>query len=125
VELTMDPHANINEQRALVASLLDGDDYIDTGDAVRLAELVLALDQWRTDGGFDPYLPTLPDDAVPNHAQALALGRFLRGHFQSERVECRIAHVTRGGMGLNDSYLGVRFGDGYEGGIAPDGSTST
>jgi hypothetical protein len=59
----MDPKANIREQRAIAARLqkaLDADDVIGeihtlAEDAGRLAELVLALDEWRSKGGFDPY----------------------------------------------------------------------
>lgn len=51
----MDPIANIARQRALADSILDGDDYVDTGEACELAELVQALDEWRRKGGFDPY----------------------------------------------------------------------
>jgi hypothetical protein len=68
-ETTMDPIANLHEQRALAAQLLrplDFDvedlrpeDYDLVGgrlaDANRLAELVQALDEWRSKGGFDPY----------------------------------------------------------------------
>lgn len=51
----MDPIANIQEQRELANMLLSGEahDFVDT--AVRLAELVLALDEWRRKGGYDPY----------------------------------------------------------------------
>jgi hypothetical protein len=51
----MDPIANLNEQLALARKVLAEDDYVDSGDAVRLAELVAELDEWRRDGGFDPY----------------------------------------------------------------------
>lgn len=63
----MDPIANIREQRELAADILNGwwpayivggDQTIGTVDAEhirRLAELVVALDEWRTSGGFDPY----------------------------------------------------------------------
>lgn len=62
----MDPKANIDEQRELTARLLrarDGDEGCrDTAvdDAVRLAELVEALDNWRKVGGADPYLSPAP-----------------------------------------------------------------
>lgn len=65
----MDPKANIKEQRELAKELLDiwdeynGEDSITAAEqseavadkAYRLAELVLALDEWRIKGGFDPY----------------------------------------------------------------------
>lgn len=67
----MDPVANLQEQRELAASILDDVDrlerldigHLDTGDVARLAELVQALDEWRTTGGFDPYA-TNPRGAV-------------------------------------------------------------
>ena len=56
----MDPMANVTEQLEIANEILDGpgDDpnaptYSD--EVVRLAELVLALDEWRRKGGFDPY----------------------------------------------------------------------
>ena len=80
--------------------------------------------QRRERDGFDPYL--IPDNGdVPTNAQALALGRFLRGHFRSDDPRCRGAHVSRGGTGLGDDHLYVRFNDGYEGGIDREGRTST
>jgi hypothetical protein len=67
----MDPQANIREQRELAQQIIDRTDAADkddrpfTGkeqtahmeDADRLAELVLALDEWRRRGGYDPYDP--------------------------------------------------------------------
>jgi hypothetical protein len=58
----MDPQANLDEQIALAQSLTDSEQtcgcgagaHIDTGDAVRLAELVLALNDWLASGGFAP-----------------------------------------------------------------------
>jgi hypothetical protein len=59
----MDPKANLREQREIARRLqaaLDAEDVIGeihnlAEDAGRLAELVLALDDWRKRGGFDPY----------------------------------------------------------------------
>lgn len=62
----MDPIANIREQREIaqriiarpqtIATHSDGEKpYSVVGSAARLAELVLALDEWRRSGGFDPY----------------------------------------------------------------------
>lgn len=64
------------------------------------------------------------DGEVPTVAQGIALARFLRPHFTGDKSHWG-AFVSRGGAGLGDSYLHVRFNDGYEGGIAKDGSTST
>lgn len=52
----MDPNANLEEQRALASKILDrcdAGDEIYGLDAVRLAELVQALDEW-INGGFLP-----------------------------------------------------------------------
>jgi hypothetical protein len=64
----------------------------------------------------------LTAEEIPTCAQGLALARFLRPAFRDKRVG---AHVCRGGQGLPEDYLHVRLSDGYEGGIAPDGRTST
>lgn len=64
----MDPTANLREQRLIAKDILkvwddcnaDGtltakqQDYV-SDQAARLAELVIALDNWRLKGGFDPY----------------------------------------------------------------------
>lgn len=55
----MDPDANLKEQRILALRMTsDHDDPesngIDQDDANRLAELVLALDEWIKNGGFLP-----------------------------------------------------------------------
>jgi hypothetical protein len=51
----MDPTANLREQMQLAHAMLANDsEHIDTGDAVRLAELVVALDQWIIRGGALP-----------------------------------------------------------------------
>jgi hypothetical protein len=56
----MDPIANLEEQRRLAAEIIaswDGtpNQAYPIPAAQRLAELVLALDEWRRKGGFDPY----------------------------------------------------------------------
>ena len=51
----MDPDANLNEQRLIIARMLaEGSESIDTGDALRLAEFCQALDNWLLNGGFLP-----------------------------------------------------------------------
>jgi len=56
----MDPEANLKEMLELAASLItwaDSDEvgeHIDEDDAVRLAELVQALNEWIMKGGFLP-----------------------------------------------------------------------
>jgi len=55
----MDPVANLKEQLELANDIVkqtaEGCTFIDVETADRLAELVLALDEWRRKGGFDPY----------------------------------------------------------------------
>ena len=61
----MDPQANLEEQLKLssriqekAGSESDVDDLMQIEDlAVRLAELVQAMDEWRKSGGYDPYEP--------------------------------------------------------------------
>ena len=51
----MDPDANLEEQRRIVARMLDNEENEDyLTDAQRLAELVQALDEWIVRGGFLP-----------------------------------------------------------------------
>jgi hypothetical protein len=51
----MDPDANLEEQRLLISRMLAKDsEHLDTGDAVRLAELAQALDEWILRGGALP-----------------------------------------------------------------------
>jgi len=57
----MDQNANLAEQREIVARILIQDEdspYWNTGDsegdAMRLAELTQAMDEWLTRGGFLP-----------------------------------------------------------------------
>ena len=51
----MDPDNNLMEQRRIIARILaDDSESIDTGDALRLAELAQALDEWIRKGGFLP-----------------------------------------------------------------------
>jgi hypothetical protein len=64
------------------------------------------------------------DGQHPTGAQGLALAKFLRSQFRDRM--CAAAHVYRGGVGLPDDYLHVVFPhSGYEGGIDPEGRTST
>ncbi len=56
----MDPEANIKEQldlaRDIIANMDEMHDEDLESNAARLAELVIALHEWRKSGGFDPYL---------------------------------------------------------------------
>lgn len=50
----MDPVANLNEQLETAKKILADEDNTNY-EANFLAELVLALDEWRRKGGYDPY----------------------------------------------------------------------
>jgi len=50
----MDPNANLEEALEIVGEMLNESEHIDVGDAVRLAELIQALDGWICQGGFLP-----------------------------------------------------------------------
>lgn len=57
----MDPNVNLAEQRSIARCLLDMHDsgnVLDAGEieenAIMLADLVIALDEWITKGGFLP-----------------------------------------------------------------------
>jgi hypothetical protein len=53
----MDPTANLAEQLCIATRMQENDDAgesPDTHDALRLAELVIALDEWIRSGGFLP-----------------------------------------------------------------------
>ena len=58
----MDPNANLQEQLRIARFIQDradqavhDDDSALAVSAARLAELVLALDEWQRKGGFSPY----------------------------------------------------------------------
>jgi len=50
----MDPDANMCEQLSLAKLIVNDPYHICPGDFCRLAELVLALDEWIQNGGFLP-----------------------------------------------------------------------
>jgi hypothetical protein len=58
----MDPYANLAEQRELAAKIIAemGSESVSTDTLIDwcadLAERVQALDEWRLNGGYDPYL---------------------------------------------------------------------
>jgi hypothetical protein len=71
----MDPNANLNEQRNIIARMLaDGSESIDTGDAVRLAELARALDEWMSNIQHKSFPPSDWDHSY-DHAVYLAKKR--------------------------------------------------
>ena len=54
----MDPKTNLREQLQLARTIQhqwDHNKMPDIDDCARLCELVIALDEWRRKGGFDPY----------------------------------------------------------------------
>lgn len=70
----MDPNANLQEQREIVARLLAGSFTSAAAlqsDAYRLAELCEALDEWLTRGGFLPnaWRREDPSGALPKAAK--------------------------------------------------------
>lgn len=58
----MDPNANLEELRRLAYAAVE---LSEDADAVRLAELVLALDSWLLKGGAFPKAWTAPRGAHP------------------------------------------------------------
>ena len=78
----MDPHANIARQRELAAEIqqfldLETRDYDPPASeqaASELTELVLALDEWRLKGGFDPYAPPYTDAHALDEITAILSG---------------------------------------------------
>lgn len=60
----MDPKTNLEEQRKLASEIIQRSDALVPDDmciarmGAQLAELVVALDEWRLKGGFSPYAPT-------------------------------------------------------------------
>lgn len=71
----MDPTANLADQKRLAERMLR--DFADTGrvlpeDAERLAELVLALDEWLRRGGFLPLVWAEAASKEERRAEALA-----------------------------------------------------
>lgn len=51
----MDPDENLKEQKELAEQIIGDRSFtVDAVDAHRLAELVLALDEWVSKGGFLP-----------------------------------------------------------------------
>lgn len=50
----MDPNANLEELRKLIEAYALGNGEIDAADVVRAFELMDALDEWLSKGGFLP-----------------------------------------------------------------------
>lgn len=87
----MDPVANLERQRELITNILylverdDRDDYdLIAAKAAELAELVRALDEWRSKGGFDPYGSASPPSTTPSRV-LLAMRAIVDYSWQSEQ----------------------------------------
>jgi hypothetical protein len=121
----MDPNVNLERQldvaREMIA-LIDGPvvESTDLANALidlanELAELVIAQHDWITSGGFLP-------EAWTNKgmAQGAALARLVTQRGAPERV-----HVNKPDEWMMAGYWLVRFPDGFECGIAPNGDVSS
>lgn len=72
----------------------------------------------------DNYVYLARSGDTPTVAQGVALSRLLRGSLDpASRGSALI--TTGGSMGLPHNYLAVRFTDGYQAGISPEGEIST
>ncbi|HEV3071852.1 MAG TPA: hypothetical protein VGY76_10565 [Solirubrobacteraceae bacterium] len=87
-----------------------------------ITTLALQLSELGRDAreNYERLLPAEGD--IPTAAQGVALARFLRWRL---RESGSYATVTRGDLGLPDTYLHIQFPDGYEGGIDREGRLST
>lgn len=96
----MDPNENLKRQRELAREIIVlRDANKDDGAIVllseELAELVLALDQWRLKGGFDPHRPASPS-ASDDSLYRLDFGPVaIREHFADADDEDEVATWVR------------------------------
>lgn len=88
-----------------------------------LIDHAYTLSEWAD--AVDQLYARLDEGKVPTNAQGVALARFLGNGFRNAERRFAWANVALGGAGLPDSYLHVRMGDGYEGGIDREGRVST
>lgn len=86
-----------------------------------LQDHAYSLSEWAD--AVEQLYARLDEGEVVTNAQGVSLARFLRSHFRADPLTN--ATVTLGGMGLSTDYLLVRMADGYTGGIAQNGDTST
>lgn len=126
----MDPDANIREQLALARALVteeERDSSDQATDADRLAELVLALDEWRRKDGYDPYARKANeaqreffDRAVANMTgeQALRVLRRLRPWDPTPRLLWEPFDQPPG-------FVEATYADGFSCGIEPDGGSNS
>lgn len=108
----MDPNANLEQQLELARDLADSGGVPER--AAQLAEHVLALHEWIIQGGF------LPSDWDPPGA---AQGRALAHVMATQGAAVERLHPSP--FDLPAGYWGVRLTNGFECGIAPDGSVSS
>lgn len=115
----MDPNAALERIRELLVELdqLSVTRHEPGGEppADELRELVSGLDDWLVQGGFLP-AEWAANREAPN-AQANALLRVMAARKSMATV--------REAFDLPDGYWFVQFADGFECGIAPDGSVSS
>lgn len=113
----MDPDANLERLLELARALADLDPVEsseETEQAIELAHTVIALHDWLAKGGF------LPKDWDLGRNQGTALLRLIK-----ERGTPRYAHVNDPNEWMMAGYVLVTFPDGFDCGIAPDGSVSS
>lgn len=124
----MDPDANLEylrtNARVVVAS--DGSTFSSQdgetweGFAKDLAEYVLALDEWITKGGFLPQAWNEYRLPAGTRAQGIAFANMLRLNDSVATVRANKPDAF-----MMAGYWLVTFADGFECGIAPDGSVSS
>jgi hypothetical protein len=135
--LTEQPTAQptANDQAASAASAVSAQEGRDLAD--RLEELAIEVvgsasdpQDWITTLAYqlsrlarqarENYERLLPAEGkTPTAAQGVAIARFVRSRSAGQ------ATITLGVLGLPDNFIHVRFPDGHEGGIDPEGRTST
>lgn len=123
----MDPQANVVEANCLAREIADRDfgGNVDGFEsmALRLAELFLALHEWRLSGGFDPFAD--PDAPVAN-PQANALL-----HRVKVNVSSHVGYIAEDAWSMAGYVIVTEHpgrgpdGHAFECGIAPDGRVSS
>lgn len=88
-----------------------------------LQDHAYTLGEWGD--AVDALYARLDEGELVTNAQGIALAAFLRRGWMNAERRFQFASVARGGDGLPETYLLVRMGDGFTGGIDPDGRTST
>jgi hypothetical protein len=132
--LTEQPTAQptANDQAASAVSAQEGRDLADRLEELAIEVVGRASDpqDWITTLAYqlsrlarqarENYERLLPAEGkTPTAAQGVAIARFVRSRSAGQ------ATITLGVLGLPDNFIHVRFPDGHEGGIDPEGRTST